>query len=84
MFFAGSQPIGTEACACLDTRQGLVRKKTECWGGLGRMLECGWCEQSAGSYGNLLRLTSFPQGRTEQCCAYRLRYLAKRADLGHT
>ena len=35
-------------------------------GALGVMLECGWCEHGADSYGNLPRLTSFPQGRTEQ------------------
>ena len=34
---------------------------------LERVLECGWCEQSADSYGNLLRLTSSPQESAEQC-----------------
>ena len=56
-----------------------MRKKTECWGGLGRMLECGWCEQSAGSYGNLLRLARSPQETTEQCFEpKRARTVAKR------
>ena len=39
MFFAGSQPIVTEACAPLDTAQQNVKKKTECKGTLGRMFD---------------------------------------------